>query len=172
MADGTVDIVVGTHKLLSQGGDDGERPRKAGSAAARARAGARDERLHRPTLQPAAVLDNARQCSTIIETGIRLRVLAKPYGVLKVDAAPGIISITFQKNPPIDPMKIIQLIQKQHIKLAGNEKLRIERELSEAKDRAQMVRDILKSLGQPGGGGCCWSCGWEVAGTRSTLRGC
>jgi transcription-repair coupling factor (superfamily II helicase) len=47
-------------------------------------------------------------------------------------------------------MKIIQLIQKhKHIKLAGNEKLRIERELPEAKDRAQMVRDILKNLGQP-----------------------
>ena len=80
----------------------------------------------------------------------RLRVLAKPYGVVKVDAAPGVITITFMKNPPIDPMKIIHLIQKhKHIKLAGNEKLRIERELPEAKDRAQMVRDILKSLGQP-----------------------
>jgi transcription-repair coupling factor (superfamily II helicase) len=70
--------------------------------------------------------------------------------VLKVDAAPGVITITFQKNPPIDPMKIIQLIQKnKHIKLAGNEKLRIERELPEVKDRAQMVRDILRALGQP-----------------------
>jgi len=70
--------------------------------------------------------------------------------VTKVDAAPGVITITFKKNPPIDPMKIIALIQKnKHIKLAGNEKLRIERELPEAKDRAQMVRDILKNLGQP-----------------------
>jgi transcription-repair coupling factor (superfamily II helicase) len=50
--------------------------------------------------------------------------------VVKVDAAPGMITITFKKNPPIDPMKIIQLIQKnKHIKLAGNEKLRIERAL-------------------------------------------
>ena len=44
----------------------------------------------------------------------------------------------------------IYLIQKnKHIKLAGNEKLRIERELKEPKDRAQMVRDVLRSLGQP-----------------------
>ena len=79
-----------------------------------------------------------------------LRVLAKPYGVVKVDAAPGVITITFQKNPPIDPMKIIQLIQKhKHIKLAGNEKLRIERALEKPLDRALLVRDILKSLGQP-----------------------
>ena len=89
------------------------------------------------------------QAQTLIDVH-RLRVLAKPYGVVKVDAAPGVITITFMKNPPIDPMKIIHLIQKhKHIKLAGNEKLRIERELPEAKDRAQMVRDILKSLGQP-----------------------
>jgi transcription-repair coupling factor (superfamily II helicase) len=47
-------------------------------------------------------------------------------------------------------MKIIQMIQKnKHIKLAGNEKLRIERELPEVKDRAQMVRDVLRNLGQP-----------------------
>ncbi|APW42723.1 transcription-repair coupling factor [Rhodoferax saidenbachensis] len=89
------------------------------------------------------------QAQTLIDVH-RLRVIAKPYGVVKVDAAPGVISITFKKNPPIDPMKIIGLIQKnKHIKLAGNEKLRIERELPEVKDRAQMVRDILKSLGQP-----------------------
>ena len=89
------------------------------------------------------------QAQTLIDVH-RLRVLSQPFGVVKVDAAPGVITITFKKNPPIDPMKIIQLIQKnKHIKLAGNEKLRIERELPEEKDRAQMVRDILRSLGQP-----------------------
>ncbi|WP_317204313.1 transcription-repair coupling factor, partial [Janthinobacterium sp.] len=89
------------------------------------------------------------QAQTLIDVH-RLRVIAKPYGVVKVDAAPGVITITFMKNPPIDPMKIIALIQKhKNIKLAGNEKLRIERELPEANDRAQMVRDVLKSLGQP-----------------------
>ena len=47
-------------------------------------------------------------------------------------------------------MAIIHLIQKnKHIKLAGNDKLRIERALPDAKDRAQMVRDVLRSLGQP-----------------------
>jgi len=80
----------------------------------------------------------------------RLRVTSQPYGVVKVDAAPTGISITFKKNPPVDPMRIIALIQKnRHIKLVGNEKLRIERALPESKDRALMVRDVLRSLGQP-----------------------
>ena len=80
----------------------------------------------------------------------RLRVLTQPYGVIKVDAAPGVIQITFKPNPPVDPMAIIGLIQKnKHIKLAGNDKIRIERELPDPKMRAQMVRDVLRSLGTP-----------------------
>ncbi len=89
------------------------------------------------------------QAQTLIDVH-RLRVISQPYGVVKVDAAPGVISITFKKNPPIDPMKIIEMIQKnKHIKLAGSEKLRIERALPEAKERAKMVRDVLRNLGQP-----------------------
>ncbi|MDP3865668.1 MAG: transcription-repair coupling factor [Rhodoferax sp.] len=89
------------------------------------------------------------QAQTLIDVH-RLRVISQPYGVLKVDAAPGVITITFKKDPPIDAMKIIALIQKnKHIRLAGNEKLRIERALPEAADRAKMVRDVLRNLGQP-----------------------
>lgn len=89
------------------------------------------------------------QAQTLIDVH-RLRVLSQPYGVQKVDAAPGVINITFTPNPPIDPMSIIQMIQKnRHIKLAGNDKIRIERELPEPTARAQMVRDVLRNLGKP-----------------------
>jgi transcription-repair coupling factor (superfamily II helicase) len=80
----------------------------------------------------------------------RLRVLAKPYGVIKVDAAPRLMVISFRPNPPVDALRIIELVQKnRHIKLAGNDKLRIERETPEAKDRAQLIRDVLRALGTP-----------------------
>ena len=89
------------------------------------------------------------QTQTLIDVH-RLRVIAKPYGVVKVDAAPHLITITFRKDAPIDGMRVIELIQKnRHIKLAGNEKLRIERELPDPKSRAHLVRDVLRSLGQP-----------------------
>jgi transcription-repair coupling factor (superfamily II helicase) len=89
------------------------------------------------------------QGQTLIDTH-RLRVLSQPYGVLKVDAAPGMIHISFKKDAPIDPQTIIALVQKnRHIKLAGNDKLRIERALPEPAMRAQMVRDVLRSLGKP-----------------------
>ncbi len=89
------------------------------------------------------------QAQTLMDVH-RLRVLAKPYGVVKVDASPTLTTITFRKDPPIDSMRIIELIQKnRYIKLAGNEKLRIELALPEAKDRAQTVREVLRRLGQP-----------------------
>jgi transcription-repair coupling factor (superfamily II helicase) len=89
------------------------------------------------------------QAQTLIDVH-RLRVLCAPYGVLKVDAAPGVTTLTFKPQPPVDPMAIIGLVQKnKHIKLAGNEKLRIERELPEPAARAQQVRELLRQLGQP-----------------------
>jgi len=83
----------------------------------------------------------------------RLRILARSYGVLKVDANPKVMNITFRSNPPVDPMRIIELVQKnKSVKLAGNDRLRIDREIAEPRDRAQYVRDLLRSLGPPKAG--------------------
>jgi transcription-repair coupling factor (superfamily II helicase) len=80
----------------------------------------------------------------------RLRVLARPYGVQKIDAGPRLSTIVFHPNPPIEAQRIIELVQKNRaVKLAGNDKLRIEREIAEPGARAQMVRDVLRSLGTP-----------------------
>ena len=80
----------------------------------------------------------------------RLRVLCAPYGIVKVDAAPTVINISFKKDAPIDPGKIIELIQKhRYIKLAGNDKLRIEKAYEDPNVRVHMVRDVLRHLGQP-----------------------
>jgi transcription-repair coupling factor (superfamily II helicase) len=89
------------------------------------------------------------QGQTLFDTH-RLRVLAKPYGVQKIDAGAQVMVITFRPNPPVDAMRIIELVQKnRHIRLAGNDKLRIERATPDPKDRAQFLRDVLRSLGVP-----------------------
>jgi transcription-repair coupling factor (superfamily II helicase) len=114
---------------------------------ATAQSGSQIDRLMEELIDRFGKLPDAAQALIDVH---RLRILAEPYGVLKVDSSPGITTIAFKPQPPIEPMSIIHLIQKnKHIKLAGNEKLRIERELPEPKDRAQMVRDVLRSLGQP-----------------------
>ncbi len=89
------------------------------------------------------------QGQTLFDTH-RLRVLAKPYGVQKIDAGPKLMQVTFRKDAPIDSRRIVELVQKNRsIKLAGNDKLRIDREISSAADRAHYLRDLLKTLGQP-----------------------
>ena len=55
----------------------------------------------------------------------RLRLAAKPLGILKVDASADGILLQFVAKPPIDPGRIIQLIQtRRDIKLAGENRLR------------------------------------------------
>ncbi|RMX07593.1 transcription-repair coupling factor [Corticibacter populi] len=101
------------------------------------------------------------QVQSLIDTH-RLRILCEPYGVQKVDASPAAITISFRPNPPIEPLRIIEMIQKnRHIKLAGNDRLRIERELPAMRDRVQMVRDVLRNLGVPLA---------QAAGTAETAR--
>ncbi|MCA0175168.1 MAG: transcription-repair coupling factor [Proteobacteria bacterium] len=77
----------------------------------------------------------------------RLRIAAKPYGVTKIDAGAQVMNIHFRPNPPIEPMRIIELVQKNRaIKLAGNERLRIDRAIAQPHERAQYVRDVLRAL--------------------------
>jgi len=55
----------------------------------------------------------------------RLRLAAKPLGIVKVDASADGILLQFVAQPPIDPGRIIQLIQtRRDIKLAGENRLR------------------------------------------------
>ncbi|MDZ4201541.1 MAG: transcription-repair coupling factor [Gallionella sp.] len=77
----------------------------------------------------------------------RLRILAKPLGISKVDASSEAIVIQFVPNPPIDPMKIITMIQsKRHIKMAGQDKLRIELKYGELKQRVLAIRNFFLEL--------------------------
>jgi transcription-repair coupling factor (superfamily II helicase) len=77
----------------------------------------------------------------------RLRIAAKPLGISKVDASSEAIVIQFVPNPPIDPMKIITMIQsKRHIKMAGPDRLRIELKYGDLKQRVLAVRNFFGEL--------------------------
>jgi transcription-repair coupling factor (superfamily II helicase) len=80
----------------------------------------------------------------------RLRIEARPLGVLKVDAGPDSIVLQFVKDPPIDPARIIQLIQsRRNFKLSGQDRLRIDEKHAHPAERAQRVRQIFRELNQP-----------------------
>jgi transcription-repair coupling factor (superfamily II helicase) len=88
------------------------------------------------------------QAQTLIDVH-RLRVLSQPYGVVKVDAAPGVINITFKPQPPIDPMHHPPDPEEQAHQAGGQREAAHRTRAGDPKDRAQMVRDVLRSLGQP-----------------------
>ena len=77
----------------------------------------------------------------------RLRILAKPLGICKVDASSEAIVIQFVPSPPIDPLKIITLIQgKRHIKMAGQDKLRIELKYGDLHQRVLAIKNFFTEL--------------------------
>ena len=77
----------------------------------------------------------------------RLRIAAGPLGISKVDASSESIMVQFVPNPPIDPIKIISLIQnKQHIKMAGQDKLRIELKYGDLHQRVLAIRNFFNDL--------------------------
>ncbi|MDB5800404.1 MAG: mfd [Rhodocyclales bacterium] len=86
------------------------------------------------------------QTQALIETH-RLRISAKPLGIIKIDASENRINMQFEPNPPIEPIKIIQLIQKnRHYKLAGQDKLSVTVYSETLKDRVARIRDVFKAL--------------------------
>ena len=53
----------------------------------------------------------------------------------------------FMEQPPIDPIKIITLIQKnRHVKLAGQDKLRITASMPDLAARVTQVKQTIKQL--------------------------
>ncbi len=77
----------------------------------------------------------------------RLRLLCRPLGISKLDANAEQIIVQFEATPPIDPMRIIHLIQKdRNYRLAGQDKLILKRHCASLGDRVAAVKDIIHQL--------------------------
>jgi transcription-repair coupling factor (superfamily II helicase) len=78
----------------------------------------------------------------------RLRILGEPLGVTRIDATADVIQLQFSKTTPIDPARIIQLIQSgRGFRLAGPERLRVEGKLPGVPERVVRIRGIFQELG-------------------------
>ncbi|MBS0510905.1 MAG: transcription-repair coupling factor [Proteobacteria bacterium] len=86
------------------------------------------------------------QTTALIETH-RLRMLVKSYGVHKLDASDAQITVQFAKDAPIDPVKVIMLIQKDRsTKMSGPEKLVRRASLPDLQQRVKAVKDLLDAV--------------------------
>ena len=78
----------------------------------------------------------------------RLRLLAEPLGIIKIDASEAHALIQFSSKPQVDPMRIIELVQKRRdLRLSGQDRLRLEfKEGAALKARIDGLRELLKAL--------------------------
>ncbi len=77
-----------------------------------------------------------------------LKLKAQPLGIRKIEAGPQGARLLFVPEPPIDPMKIITLIQRQpdRYRLDGQEKLRLIEPMETPRERIEAVEKLLDLL--------------------------
>ena len=77
----------------------------------------------------------------------RLRLAGRALGLAKLDAGPSAIQLQFIPNPPIDPAKIIRLLQSDRsFKLAGQDRLLWQKSSANLKERVGAVKELFNKL--------------------------
>ena len=77
----------------------------------------------------------------------RLRIMAKPIGVIKIDASDSSIQLQFNIKADLDPMKLISLLQRdRRCRMNGPDKLRVTAQLGNLAHRVDFVKTILKEF--------------------------
>lgn len=77
----------------------------------------------------------------------RLRIDAMALGIQKIDATDHQTLIHFKPNTPVDPIKLIDLVQKKNnVRFAGPDKLKAQIEAVDIKARADAIRALLRQM--------------------------
>ena len=77
----------------------------------------------------------------------RLRIDALELGIQKIDASELQTLIHFKDHAPVDPLKLIDLVQKQkNIRFSGPDKLKADIAAPDIKQRTDAIRSLLKQM--------------------------
>ncbi|MGD2140491.1 MAG: transcription-repair coupling factor [Burkholderiales bacterium] len=77
----------------------------------------------------------------------RLRIAAKPLGITRIDASAETITIQFAPDAPVDPGKLIELVQdRKDTRFAGPERLRVNVQTENLQARSAAIRSLLKAM--------------------------
>jgi transcription-repair coupling factor (superfamily II helicase) len=86
------------------------------------------------------------EAKALIDTH-RLRLVAEPLGVRKIDASADAIFVQFIADAPVDPARLIALMQRSKgMRLAGSDRLRIDEKLPTVEVRLARLREVFKAL--------------------------
>jgi transcription-repair coupling factor (superfamily II helicase) len=77
----------------------------------------------------------------------RLRIAAKPIGILKIDASDTAIQLQFNIKADLDPMKLVNLLQRdKRCRMNGPDKLRVTAQFGNLAHRVEFVKTLLKEF--------------------------
>ena len=77
----------------------------------------------------------------------RLRVSAKPLGIVKIDASSDAVQLQFSQQTELDPAKLIALLQRdRRCRMNGPDKLRVAVQLPDILDRSDFIKILLKEF--------------------------
>ena len=77
----------------------------------------------------------------------RLRIMAKPLGIIKIDASDVSIQLQFDIKADLDPMKLVSLLQRdRRCRMNGPDKLRVTAQFGNLAHRVDFVKSLLKEF--------------------------
>ncbi len=77
----------------------------------------------------------------------RLRITAKPLGIIKIDASDAAIQLQFNIKADLDPMKLVSLLQRdRRCRMNGPDKLRVTAQFGNLAHRVEFVKSLLKEF--------------------------
>jgi len=77
----------------------------------------------------------------------RLRIAAKPLGIIKIDASDAAIQLQFNVKADLDPMKLISLLQRdKRCRMNGPDKLRMTVQIGNLAHKTTMVKELLNQF--------------------------
>ena len=83
----------------------------------------------------------------VLLTTHRVRIRIRPLGIRRLDASEAGLTVQFVPKPPIDPMRIITLIQtRRDCKLAGPDRIRISLTCPGLPERITAIDSLIKAL--------------------------
>ncbi|HET9650710.1 MAG TPA: transcription-repair coupling factor, partial [Usitatibacter sp.] len=108
---------------------------------------AADEELERLTEELVDRFGPLPDATRVLLECHKLRIQGAPLGVQKIDASSTGIVVQFVPEPPVEPRKILSLVQSSRIyRLPGPDRVKIEMKHEDLRQRANEVRQFLRKL--------------------------
>jgi transcription-repair coupling factor (superfamily II helicase) len=77
----------------------------------------------------------------------RLRIASRPLGITRIEASADTIQVHFIPDPPVDPVRIVALIQRhREYELSGPDRLKVRTKMPDVTERVKRIKNLLAEL--------------------------